>query len=117
VVVREPARLTSSLKSIVAPPVDDTKESAKTTPTASTLPNEPVDVDEPLTSVIVPSLNSAISDAILDDVDVNEPLSVVLSKVLITVALAPNEPEIVAAVSVLINEALSPSEPLISVAI
>ena len=49
VAVKLPVKLILSLKSIVAPPATDSNESAKTTPAASTLPNEPVEVTEPLT--------------------------------------------------------------------
>ena len=34
---------------MAVPPVTDLNESAKTTPAASTLPKEPVEIDEPLT--------------------------------------------------------------------
>ena len=42
-------------------------------PPTVTSPKEPVDTEEPLTSGTVPSLNSAISDAILAEVAVIEP--------------------------------------------
>jgi len=47
-------------------------------PPTTTSPKEPVDTEEPLTSGTVPSLNSAISDAILAEVEVKEPEIVAL---------------------------------------
>jgi hypothetical protein len=41
-------------------------------------PNEPVEVEEPLTNVTVPSLNSVILEAKLELVEVNAPLISVL---------------------------------------
>ena len=67
-----------------------------------------MDVDEPLTNVAVPSLNVFISDAILADAAVKEPLIPTLVNVLIVAALAPNEPLIAEAV----NEPPQPPQPV-----
>ena len=54
---------------------DDTSEKPRidSLSCTSTLPKEPVETPEPLTSVTVPSLNSVMSVAILDETEVNEP--------------------------------------------
>ena len=70
---------------------------------ASTLPNEPVEVDEPLILVEPPPSY--------------EPLMLAAVKVLISEAFEPSEPLTPAAVKVLIKEAFVPSEPLILLAI